>query len=113
MRGASLSAMVKARTANPRIKEFDSLPTFIIKDNKMIITDEFLKSDVMQKYVEDSGKEIASSYVLVDFSKYITGFPMKTCLDIGSNLGIFAINASKYFENVYAFEPGNLTELSS
>lgn len=79
----------------------------------MIITDEFLTEATMRKYNEDSIAEINASYVLVDFSKYLSGFPMNTCIDIGSNFGIFSINASKYFENVYAFEPGNLAELSS
>lgn len=79
----------------------------------MIITNEFLTESLMNKYMEDSKAEIASSYILTDFSQHIEGFSMDTCVDIGSNFGIFSINASVFFKNVYAFEPSYLPELTS
>lgn len=79
----------------------------------MIITDEFKNSKTLNDYLEHSKKECISTYPLQDFSKIITGFKMNTCVDIGSNVGVFSMMASKFFNNIYGFEPSYLSEFLS
>ena len=55
--------------------------------------------------------DVLSSYPLIDFSTIDKNFKMKTCVDIGANIGCFSYLAAHHFENVVTFEPSYLISL--
>lgn len=74
-----------------------------------IITNDLKNISNFKKYIGFLETEIDSSYLLKDFSLLLKDFKMKNCVDLGSNVGVFAKKASFYFENVYCFEANCFT----
>ena len=72
----------------------------------MIVYDEMKDRDRLALWWNKMLQEVYSSYKIVDFSKIDENFEMKTCVDIGCNVGCFSIVASSYFDKVVSFEPG-------
>ena len=68
----------------------------------MLLFDEFKTHD--EEWIKWYIREILS-YPMGEFSILDPSFNMKTCVDIGANIGGFSKVASQYFEKVLAFEP--------
>lgn len=77
----------------------------------MIIYDEIKDKDKLAMWWNKMLQEVRSSYMITNFSKIDENFEMKTCVDIGCNVGCFSIIASNYFDKVVSFEPGYFTSV--
>jgi len=64
--------------------------------------------DAMVKWANIYNNEVIT-YPMWNFSKVDPTFKMKTCVDVGGNLGGISLRAAKYFENVIYIEPCKAT----
>jgi FkbM family methyltransferase len=75
----------------------------------MIIYDEMKDSHSLKNWWDQMILDVTHSYPIKNFSQLDSNFKMKTCVDIGCNIGCFSYLASEYFEKIVAFEPGYFT----
>ena len=75
----------------------------------MIIYDEMKDSHSLKNWWDQMILDVTHSYPIKNFSQLDSNFKMKTCVDIGCNIGCFSYLASKHFKKIIAFEPGYLT----
>jgi FkbM family methyltransferase len=77
----------------------------------MIKFDEMKDKNKLSLWWEKMFVDTLHSYPLKDFSIIDDNFKMKTCVDIGCNVGCFSYLASNLFSQVVAFEPGYYTSV--
>jgi FkbM family methyltransferase len=77
----------------------------------MIVYDEIKDKEKLTLWWNYMLNDVHHSYPIVDFSKFDKNFKMKTCVDIGCNVGCFSFMASKHFDKVVSFEPGYFTSV--
>jgi FkbM family methyltransferase len=73
----------------------------------MLIFDEFKDEKESLRWQKWYAKDV-SNYPIWNFKALDPSFSMKTCVDIGANIGGFSFRASQYFDKVLAFEPSSL-----
>jgi len=64
-------------------------------------------SESIKKTIEFLHKEVLASYPITPFLN--KGVKNKTCVDLGSNIGVFTAYAATHFEKVLAFEASETT----
>ena len=64
-------------------------------------------SESIKKTIQSLHKEVVASYPITPL--FDKGIKNKTCVDLGSNIGIFTAYAAAYFEKVWAFEASETT----
>lgn len=79
----------------------------------MIVTSDLLNQDNFNSWINIEKQDVDSSYIIGEFNKLSDEYKMNTCVDLGSNIGLFSLKASIIYENVFSFEASYLSCLAS